>query len=52
VRPNPRAQPPRLANQLLARHGFEILVHGASLPAAASGRCARVGLSNYGYWAR
>jgi hypothetical protein len=37
VRPDPRAQPPRLGNQLLARHGFEVLVHDTSLPAAASG---------------
>jgi hypothetical protein len=27
VRSDPRTQPPRLGNQLLARHGFEILVH-------------------------
>jgi hypothetical protein len=39
VRSDPRTQPPRLCNQLLARHGFEILVHNTSVPAAASGRC-------------
>src|SRR5262245_13790860 len=32
VRPDPRAQPPRLANQLLARHPFEVVVHATSLP--------------------
>src|SRR5262245_12671242 len=30
VRPDPRAQPPCLGNQLLARHGFAIVVHDTS----------------------
>src|SRR2546430_6720844 len=29
--PDPRAQSPRLGNQLLARHRFEVLVHDTSL---------------------
>jgi hypothetical protein len=32
VRPDSRAQPPRLGNQLLARHRLEVLVHDTSLP--------------------
>jgi hypothetical protein len=35
VRPDPRTQPPRLGDQLLARHRFEILVHDTSLPSRA-----------------
>src|SRR2546421_10733210 len=31
VYPDPRAQSPRLGNQLLARHRFEALVHDTSL---------------------
>src|SRR5262249_2313686 len=45
----PRAHPPRLHNQLLARHGFEILVHNTSVPATASGRAPACGLPYLGF---
>jgi hypothetical protein len=32
VRPHPRAQPPHLTNQRLARHPFEIVVHVTRAP--------------------
>jgi len=44
VHPNPRAQPPRFGEQLLARHGFEVLVHNTSLLAvtAVCDTCCRL----------